>query len=133
MIHEYEGMSGTPGLNKISEPMYKSLLVTQGFEPDAKDMEDAAKAVAYDKYVKVTGYNVKTFDMNKSGDCDAFEKLILELYMKLQRKEIFLTCHERHFVPSLGTWLVHMEWYSFKLEQIKDKDTKDDNKGSTGR
>jgi len=28
---------------------------------------------------------------------------------------------------------VHMEWYSFKLAQIKDKDTKDDNKGSTGR
>lgn len=75
---------------------------------------------------KVTGYNVKVFDMSKEADRDEYCKLMERLVPMCQNAQCVVSKNELQVLNGAGWWR-YVEWFEYKLN---DK-TADSGKGGS--
>lgn len=87
-------------------------------EPNARDMEEAAQSVLYNKQVKFKAIRVKTFDLSVLNDRRDYTKTLNLIYKGLQAHTHVVWYNDRQFVadPTNPRWVVHMEWAEFELK-----------------
>lgn len=86
-------------------------------QPTAKDMEDQAKEVQYQRSVKLRGAHVKTFDTGDVKQTTEYAKLLEAIFHGIQAHTHVIIHNERQFVNDPGNprWIAHIEWLEFEL------------------
>ena len=86
--------------------------------PTAKDMEDQAKEVQYQRSVKLRGAFVKTFDTGDVKQAAEYAKLLEQIFHGIQAHTHVIIHNDRQFVNDAGNprWIAHMEWLEFELK-----------------
>lgn len=87
-------------------------------EPSADEMEAQAKAVQYNRTVKLHDLQVKTFDLGNVKEAAGYAKLLKEIYAGIQAKTHVILFSDRQFVTEgdRPRWIAHMEWMEFELK-----------------
>lgn len=86
-------------------------------EPTPDEMAQQFDALLHNKHVNLKEVRVETFDLRVQTEKDAYCKLYVELYAKVQSRAALVRKIEKQFVerPS-PTWLVFIEWWEYALE-----------------
>jgi hypothetical protein len=91
--------------------------------PNAKEMEEQAEAILYNKTVKFSGIKVHTFDLSDTKQSKAYAKTLNDIYNGIQARTHVILFNDRQFVTEVKPrWIAHIEWAEFKLE-IKNNPT----------
>ena len=109
------------GMGPLPPGMFDGMLSKESAgEPTAEEMEKAAEAVKFGKYVKVKDYHVKTFDLSNADEADLYRQEILRIYMAQAERRCLMQHLEKKLVTDRPPrMVVHMEWYEYELG-IKD-------------
>jgi hypothetical protein len=87
-------------------------------EPTGEEMRAAQEAVRFHKTVKLKSTHVRTFDFSVPEQVAQYEVLYLELYKKVQLRQISPPIIDERFVedPARPRWVLHMRWHEYDLE-----------------
>ena len=87
-------------------------------DPSPDEMEAQAKAVQYNRVVKLHDLQVKTYDLGNAKEALAYAKLMKEIYAGIQARTHVILFSDRQFVSENGhpRWIAHMEWMEFELK-----------------
>jgi len=106
-----------------------------GFEPTAEEMDKAREAARYMQNVYMTGYHVRTFDLSKPADVEAYCEARLKLYSKAKAAEVVIHKMEHMAVQSPEPkWVVHLEYSEYRFEKkdlLAEKEETDEQDKST--
>ena len=96
--------------------MFENLM--PNLEPTAKDMEDQAKEIQYQRTIKLTGAYVKTYDTGTADEAKKYAKLLEEIFHGIQARTHVIIHNDRQFVSTDGNprWIAHIEWLEFELK-----------------
>ena len=92
--------------------------LTPNLEPTAKDLEDQAKEVQYQRTVKLSGAHVSTFDTGDTKQAAAYARLLETVFHGIQAHTHVIIHNDRQFVNDSGNprWIAHIEWLEFELK-----------------
>lgn len=87
-------------------------------EPTAAEMDAQAKAVQFNRTVKLKELQVKTFDLGNAEEAKQYAKLMTEIFHGIQAKTHVILFSDRQFVSEGGNpkWIAHIEWMEFELK-----------------
>ena len=92
--------------------------LTPNLEPTAKDLDDQAKEVQYQRTVKLSGAHVKTYDTGDTKQAAEYAKLLEKVFHGIQAHTHVIIHNDRQFVNDNGNprWIAHIEWLEFELK-----------------
>jgi len=104
------------GLTDTGQSMFERLVPK--IEPSAKELEEQAQAVMYNKTVSLKEITVTTYDLSDKKEAKQYAKDLRDLYHGMQAHTHFILFQGREFVTAgdKPRWIAHIEWAEFALD-----------------